>query len=119
MARRFMTTAPSGALHLHGLRFGRNSQGLTHAEADDYHSYWQAVTLAEFPMRKSAAILMAVGALTLSGAVAHADTQSPAPTPPRAPKCLTFGDQPPQWHHLPCGWTTDGKRWTPPPPPNP
>jgi hypothetical protein len=78
------------------------------------------VTLAEPPIRKSAALLMAVGALTLRGAVAHADTQSPAPTPPPdAPKCLTFGGQPPQWHYLPCGWSTDGKRWTPPPPPGP
>jgi hypothetical protein len=69
-------------------------------------------------MRKSAAaISIAVGALTFSGALAHADTQSPAPTPPfGTPKCLTFDGQPPQLNWLPCGWTTDGKRWTPPPP---
>lgn len=73
-------------------------------------------------MRKSAAISIAVGAVMLSGAVAHADTQ-PTPTPappPGAPKCLTFDGQPPQVNFLPCGWTTDGKRWTPPPsPPDP
>lgn len=69
-------------------------------------------------MRKSAAISMAAGALMLSGIVAGADTQSPAPAPPPGtPKCLTFDGQPPQLNYLPCGWTTDGKRWTPPPGP--
>ena len=69
-------------------------------------------------MRKSAAIVMAVGSLIFSGAVAHADTMpSPTPEPPfNAPKCLTFDGDPPHWNYLPCGWTTDGRRWTPPPP---
>ena len=67
-------------------------------------------------MRKWATIFVAVGSLTLSGAVAHADSQSPSPTPPfNAPKCLTFSGQPPHLDYLPCGWTTDGKRWIPPP----
>ena len=81
---------------------------------------WWKVTVAGPLIRKSSAILMAVGALMLSGAVAHADPQSPAPSPPfYAPNCYLFGGQPPALHNLPCGWTTDGKRWTPPPPPPP
>lgn len=65
-------------------------------------------------MRRLAAILVAVGAVTLGGVVAHADNQSPAPVPPfNAPKCLTFDG--PRYDYLPCGWTTDGKTWTPPP----
>lgn len=72
-------------------------------------------------MRKLVATLMAVGALVLSGAIAHADDQPPAP-PPRppalGPKCLSFDFEPPaHWNYLPCGWTTDGKRWIPLPPP--
>lgn len=69
-------------------------------------------------IRKSAAILMAVGFLTLSGAVARADSsQPPSPVPPwDAPKCLTFKGNPPLVNWLPCGWTTDGRRWIPLPP---
>ncbi|WP_082957984.1 hypothetical protein [Mycobacterium alsense] len=71
-------------------------------------------------MRKFAAISVAVGALILSGGIAHADTQTTTPAPPPgAPKCLTFDGQPPHLNYLPCGWTTDGTRWTPPPPPDP
>jgi hypothetical protein len=67
-------------------------------------------------LRKSAAMSIAAAAVMLSGTVAHADTQSPAPyPPPGTPKCLTFDGQ--QLNYLPCGWTTDGKRWTPPPTP--
>lgn len=71
-------------------------------------------------MRKSVATLMAAGALILSGAVAHAENNPPTtPRPPGpgfyAPKCLAFDGQ--NWSYLPCGWTTDGKRWTPPPAP--
>ena len=77
-----------------------------------------SVIVAGSAMRESAAIVTAVGALMLSGSVAHADPQSPAPSPPfYAPNCYVFGGQPPALHNLPCGWTTDGKRWTPPPPP--
>lgn len=69
-------------------------------------------------MRKLVAVSVAVGALILNGTIAHAGTPSPTPRPPPgAPKCLTFDGQPPQLNYLPCGWTTDGKRWTPPPPP--
>lgn len=69
-------------------------------------------------MRKSAAISVAIAGVILSGAVAHGATPTPAPSPPPGtPKCLTFDGQPPQLNFLPCGWTTDGKRWTPPPPP--
>ncbi|BBZ43750.1 hypothetical protein [Mycobacterium parmense] len=69
-------------------------------------------------MLYSAAILLTAGALVVSGATARADSQSPAPRPPwDAPKCLTFDGQPPRLNYLPCGWTTDGKRWTPPPSP--
>lgn len=69
-------------------------------------------------MRKLAAIVLAVGALMLGGATAHADPPSPGPSPPPfAPKCLTFDG--PHLNWLPCGWTTDGRRWTPPPPPPP
>ena len=71
--------------------------------------------IAEPRMRKSAAVSIAVAAVMLSGTVAHADTQSPAPSPPPGtPKCLTFDGQPPL--ELFCGWTTgdfsDG--WKPP-----
>ncbi|SPM34769.1 hypothetical protein MRAB57_2589 [Mycobacterium rhizamassiliense] len=70
-------------------------------------------------IRKSAAILMAVEFLTLSGAVARADTQ-PTPTPGpawNAPKCVTFDGTPPLIvNYLPCGWTTDGRHWIPRPP---
>lgn len=72
-------------------------------------------------MRKLVATLIAVGALTLNGATAHAENQPapPSPTPPPlAPKCLSFDFGPPaHWNYLPCGWTTDGKRWIPLPPP--
>ncbi|BBZ41732.1 hypothetical protein MCNS_47950 [Mycobacterium conspicuum] len=69
-------------------------------------------------MRKSTAISTAVAWAILSGAGAHAETRAPAPSPPPGtPKCLSFEGQPPHWNYLPCGWTTDGKRWTPPPPP--
>jgi hypothetical protein len=72
-------------------------------------------------MRKLVATLMAAGAVTLSGATASAENE-PAPPPPPAPsfyapKCLSFDPNPPaHWNYLPCGWTTDGKRWFPPPP---
>jgi hypothetical protein len=79
---------------------------------------WWAAMIAGVQMGKSAAISIAVAGVILSGAVAHADPQPPAPSPaPNTPKCLTFDGQPPQWNYLPCGWTTDGRRWTPPPPP--
>ncbi|WP_167525977.1 hypothetical protein [Mycobacterium timonense] len=73
-------------------------------------------------MRKLVATLMAVGALMLSGeATARATDQPPPPPSPApdfyAPKCLSFDPGPPaHWNYLPCGWTTDGKRWIPPPP---
>ncbi|WP_406814243.1 hypothetical protein [Mycobacterium sp. M23085] len=72
-------------------------------------------------MRKLVATLMAVGAVLLSGAVARAGNQAPPPPPPApsfyAPKCLSFDPNPPaHWNWLPCGWTTDGKQWFPPPP---
>ncbi|TAM71535.1 hypothetical protein [Mycobacterium sp.] len=71
-------------------------------------------------MRKLVATLTAVGALMLSGATAHADNPPPAPPPGPpvlGPKCLSFDSQPPaHWNYLPCGWTTDGKRWIPLPP---
>jgi len=54
----------------------------------------------------------------LSGTVAYPQSESPGPSPPPfGPKCLSFDGI--QWNYLPCGWTTDGKRWTPPPPPPP
>jgi hypothetical protein len=69
-------------------------------------------------MRKTVATLMAVGALMLSGGIAYAENQPPPPPPgPNlyTPKCLTWDGQ--YWNNLPCGWTTDGKRWIPLPPP--
>jgi hypothetical protein len=67
-------------------------------------------------MRKLAAVFVAAGALMLSGAAAHADAPSPTPVPPfNTPKCLTWDG--PRMNYLPCGWTTDGKTWTPPPAP--
>ncbi|WP_324683303.1 hypothetical protein [Mycobacterium sp. 94-17] len=71
-------------------------------------------------MRKLVATLIAVGAVMLSGATARAEERPslPSPRPPfDTPKCLSFDFNPPaHWNYLPCGWSTDGKRWFPPPP---
>ena len=47
--------------------------------------------VGETRMRKSAPIFSVVAAVMLSGAVTHADPQSPAPSPPPGtPKCVDF-----------------------------